>query len=229
MAAVQTEDSTSQDKRRKAHSTLIKLALAAWTVQFKNPDYVKETTMNFLEQKICKETLRASSRELEVRSANFLQLAILLPACKASITNIPSHRKSIGTNEEFWEDVRQLLQAANPSLEKRSFTTTDPSALEYEAASGTLIAINAGSLLKDLERLNDVTAIARNVLTIGDAAQKLAAASHVERQIFKLISTCVRVTARGYDGDAGTSDEEKWQMAVNACKFRDSMWIAELG
>ncbi|KAI9666002.1 MAG: copper transport protein [Bathelium mastoideum] len=192
MAGVQIDDSASQDKRKKAYGSLIRLALAAWTVQFKTPDYVKETTMSFLEQKNCKETLRASSRE-------------------------PDVRKSIGSNNQFWDDLCQFLQAANPSLEKRCFATTDPSAPEYEA-SGALIAINAGTLLKDLERLNDVTAIARNVLTTGEPAQKLAATSHVEERIFKLISTCVRITARGYDGDAGTSDEEKWQMVVNAYK-----------
>ncbi|KAL9071684.1 MAG: hypothetical protein Q9157_005381 [Trypethelium eluteriae] len=193
MAAIQTEDSATADRRKKAYVTLIRLALAAWTVQFKIADYVKEATMTFLEQKNCKETLRASSRELEVR-------------------------KTIGSNEQFWEDTHHLLQAANPSLEKRSFADPNPNALEYGAASGALIAVHAASLVKDLERLNDVTAIARNVLTIGEPAQHLTAAAHVQRQVFKLISTCIRVTARGYDGDAGTSDEEKWQMVVNAYK-----------
>ena len=94
---------------------------------------------------------------------------------------------------------------------KRSFATTDPSSPEYEAASGTLLATHAEGLLKDLDRLNDVMAIARNVLTIGETAQKLAAASHAEKQVFQLIATSVRFTGHGY---------EKWQMVVNACAFR---------
>ena len=70
MAGVSADDSVAQDKRRKAYGPLIRLALAAWTVQLKTPEYVKETVMSFLEQKNCKETLRASSRELDVRLAD---------------------------------------------------------------------------------------------------------------------------------------------------------------
>ena len=71
MADIQAGDPASQEKRKKAYGTLIRLALVAWTVQFKSPDYVKESTMSFLEQKNCKETLRASSRELDVRLVSF--------------------------------------------------------------------------------------------------------------------------------------------------------------
>uniref|UniRef100_A0A494G9T5 Uncharacterized protein n=1 Tax=Solanum lycopersicum TaxID=4081 RepID=A0A494G9T5_SOLLC len=58
----------------------------------------------------------------------------------------------------------------------------------------------------------------RNVLTVGDQAQDLAAEHSVEQEVFKLVNCAVRVTARGYDGDAGTGEEEKWQWIVNAYK-----------
>jgi hypothetical protein len=73
-------------------------------------------------------------------------------------------------------------------------------------------------LLKDLEKLNQIVAIGRNVLTYGEKAQNLAADRLFDKDIFTLINVCVRVTARGYDGEAGTQDEDKWQTVINACR-----------
>jgi len=57
------------------------------------------------------------------------------------------------------------------------------------------------------------------VLTTGDKTQNLAAKSQFDQEVFKLISVCVKVTARGYDGEAGTADEDKWQAVINSCRF----------
>jgi palmitoyltransferase len=89
---------------------------------------------------------------------------------------------------------------------------------QYERLSGPLIASFSASLLRDLERLNQLVAIARNVLTYGEKAQNLAADRLFDKDIFTLINVCVRVTASGYDGEAGTQDEDKWQTVINACK-----------
>ena len=121
---------------------------------------------------------------------------------------------------EIWEDLQNLLRAATVSLQQRSFAPPDPSAPEYEGASGAHIAFNYSSLLKDLERINDLVSIARNALTAGETAQNLAIEALFDHEIFRLINLCVKVTARGYDGDAGTAEEEKWQRVVNACKSR---------
>ena len=110
-----------------------------------------------------------------------------------------------------------LFRAAIPSLERRSFAVWDPSSVDYESTSGALIATNYPGLWKDLERLNDLVSISRNVLTVGERAQDLAAECAFDQEVFRLINCCVRVTARGFDGDAGTGDEEKWQWIVNAC------------
>ena len=66
--------------------------------------------------------------------------------------------------------------------------------------------------------MNDLVAIARNVLVVGERAQDLAAEVALEQDIFRLINCCVRVTARGYDGESGTGDEEKWQWIIATYK-----------
>lgn len=128
------------------------------------------------------------------------------------------HSEELGHSYEFWDDSSSVLKAAIPSLERRSFAPQDPATPEYEDLSGPLIASFSASLLKDLERLNQIVAIARNVLTTGEKAQNLAAERLFDKDIFTLINVCVRVTARGYDGEAGTQDEDKWQSVINACK-----------
>ena len=116
-----------------------------------------------------------------------------------------------------------LFEAAVPSLEKRCFNILDPSSADYETsyevASGTLIARHSDSLILDLQRLIQLTLIATNVLTIGEAAQNQCSDNELDKAVFRLISVCVKVTARGYDGDTGTADEEKWQAVVNICRF----------
>lgn len=128
-------------------------------------------------------------------------------------------RVAIGTDATFWNDMVILFRAAIPSLERRSFAVWDPSSVDYESTSGALIAAHYPGLWKDLERLNDLVSISRNVLTIGERAQDLAAECAFDQEIFRLVNCCVRVTARGFDGDTGTGDEEKWQWIVNACEM----------
>lgn len=127
-------------------------------------------------------------------------------------------REELGLSWEFWDDLAGVLKAAIPSLEKRCFAQPDPAAPEYEGLSGPLIASYSPSLLRDLERLNQLVCIARNVLVHGEKVQNLSAERLFDKDIFNLINICVRVTARGYDGEAGTQDEDKWQGVINACK-----------
>ena len=126
-------------------------------------------------------------------------------------------RYDIGSELTIWEDLQNLFRAGTSSLQQRSFAPLDPQVPEFEGASGAHIAYNCNSLLKDLERLHDLVSIARNILTAGEVAQNLAIEALFDHEIFRLINLCVKVTARGYDGDAGTAEEEKWQRVVNAC------------
>ena len=126
--------------------------------------------------------------------------------------------EELGLSDLFWDDLAGVLKAAVPSLEQRCFAAPDPATPEYEGLSGPLIALHSSNLLKDLERLNQLVSIARNVLVYGEKVQNLSADRLFDKDIFALINVSVRVTARGYDGEAGTQDEDKWQSVINACK-----------
>lgn len=208
--ALETTDEA--ERAIKANSTFVRLALAPYTIHFKVAGRIRDATMDMLDKRVCKETLRTTGQKAEVRyEGKGLEL------CRATSAN-RMLRKAIGTDRRFWDEMAILFRAAIPSLERRSFAVWDPSSVDYESTSSALIASHYPGLWKDLERLNDLVSIARNVLTIGETAQDLAAECAFEQEIFRLINCCVRVTARGYDGDAGTGDEEKWQWIVSAYK-----------
>jgi hypothetical protein len=93
-----------------------------------------------------------------------------------------------------------------------------PNSANYDGSSSNLIAHNYFSLVKDIERLNDMCTIARNLLATTKRAQNLAAEKGFDQRILMLIDTCVRVTARGYDGESNARNEERWQKVVNLYK-----------
>ncbi|KAK8190758.1 hypothetical protein BKA81DRAFT_370404 [Phyllosticta paracitricarpa] len=168
------------------------LILNPWIIHFKSPGYIMPYMMEKLDS-MCKKTLKKTVKDEEVRY-------------------------SIGSSPKIWQTLSELLQSAVPSLETRSFAPPDPAAPEFEGASVTLIASNYSTLMKDLERLIDLVSIGRNSLTIGEDAQELAAKMQFDSEIFKLTSVCVKATARGFDGDAGTQDGTRWQDVINSYK-----------
>jgi palmitoyltransferase len=187
-------DSSEYDTiQARPYLTRLRLALAPYTVHFRNPGYIRDETLRMLERDVVKKTLEDSRKRLELR-------------------------EELGLSWEFWDDLAAVLKAAIPSLEKRCFAQPDPAAPEYEGLSGPLIASYSPSLLRDLERLNQLVCVARNVLVQGERTQNLAAERLFDKDIFNLVNVCVRVTARGYDGEAGTQDEDKWQGVINAYK-----------
>ncbi|CAN9090642.1 unnamed protein product [Alternaria alternata] len=203
MAEGSTNDTESMGESERPESsggiharpylTRLRLALAPYTVHFHNPGYVRDDTLRMLERDVVKKTLEESRKSLELR-------------------------EELGLSWEFWDDLAGVLKAAIPSLERRCFAAPDPAAPEYEGLSGPLIASYSPSLLRDLERLNQLVCIARNVQVHGEKVQNLSADRLFDKDIFALINVCVRVTARGYDGEAGTQDEDKWQGVINAYK-----------
>ena len=80
------------------------------------------------------------------------------------------------------------------------------------------MALNHNTLMGDLERLDDFLTIARNMLATTKRAQNLAGDSQIDQQVVKLVEVCVKVTARGYDGDAGSRNETQWTNVVRLCK-----------
>ena len=84
------------------------------------------------------------------------------------------------------------------------------------------MAMNYATLIKDLERLNDILLIARNILVSVRRAQNLAAESGFDKQVFRLIDLCIRVTARGYDGEVRSRNETQWTNIVHYCESYES-------
>lgn len=120
-------------------------------------------------------------------------------------------------SSDIWQGLTNVLTKAIPVLESQSFAWKSPAA-SYEHSSSNLIAYNYLSLVKDIERLNDLCTIARNLLATTKKAQNLAAETGFDQRILALIDTCVRVTARGFDGETNARNEERWQKVVNLYK-----------
>lgn len=120
-------------------------------------------------------------------------------------------------SRDIWEGLVGVLVQAIPSLERRSLTAEDPNLPGYAGSNSSHIAVNFLPLLRDIDRIYDLCIIARNMLATKQDAQDLAAEAKFDQQILKLIGLCIRIAARGYDGEAGTRVEEKWQRVVNGC------------
>jgi palmitoyltransferase len=127
------------------------------------------------------------------------------------------HSHNLGMSPDIWQGLTNVLTKAIPVLESQSFAWKSPAA-SYEHSSSNLIAYNYLSLVKDIERLNDLCTIARNLLATTKKAQNLAAETGFDQRILALIDTCVRVTARGFDGETNARNEERWQKVVNLYK-----------
>ena len=186
-------DLDDADVAAKAYLTRLRLALAAYAVHLGHAGYVRDDALRRLERDVVSKTLEQTRKSVELR-------------------------EHLGLSIAFWDDLAGVLKAALPSLERRCFAAPDPAAPEYEGLAGPLIASCSPGLLRDLERLNQLVCIARNVLVCGDRVQSLSADRLFDKDVFALINVCVRVTARGYDGEAGTQDEDKWQAVINAYK-----------
>lgn len=128
------------------------------------------------------------------------------------------NRQNLGFSEAIWQGLTDVLTQAIPVLESQSFAWKNPNAANCDGSSSNLIAFNYFSLMKDLERLNDLCTISRNLLATTKRAQNLAAEMGYDQRILTLIDTCVRVTARGFDGETNARNEERWQKVVNLYK-----------
>jgi palmitoyltransferase len=128
------------------------------------------------------------------------------------------YSEELGTYLPVWEELGELIKEAVPSLERRCFNPPNPQDPECDGLSGALISQNYDSLLKDLRIIKDFVEIARNILVAGEKAQNLCAKAGFDKHIFKLINVCVKVAARGYDGEPGHNDQKLFDGVVEACK-----------
>lgn len=124
----------------------------------------------------------------------------------------------MGLSPDIWQGLTDVFTKAIPALESQSFIWKSPPAANYEHSSSNLIAYNYFSLVKDIERLNDLCTIARNLLATTKKAQNMAAENGFDQRVLALVDTCVRVTARGFDGETNARNEERWQKVVNLYK-----------
>jgi len=123
-------------------------------------------------------------------------------------------RQVIGSNPKIWSDYVDVFRLAIPSLEQRTFG--DPALCD--GPSSNAIVANYVSLHKDLQRLENALALARNVLSCGSKVQNLAAQVGFDSEVCVLINLCVKITARGYDGDGPPAEEDSWNNVVASFK-----------
>lgn len=67
--------------------------------------------------------------------------------------------------------------------------------------NSSLILKHYDELVQDLNFLNNLLVISRNMLAIKETAQELCAAVYFDKAVQELIVLCVNVTSKGYDGE----------------------------
>ncbi|KKY20474.1 putative essential cytoplasmic protein [Phaeomoniella chlamydospora] len=127
-------------------------------------------------------------------------------------------RQNLGFSAAIWQGLTDVLIFAIPDLEKKSFSWKNSPESNFNGSCSDLIASNYHGIIKDIERLNDLCTIARNLLATTRKAQNLAAEKGFDQQILRLIHVCVKVTSAGFDGDNTARNEEKWQKVVTLYK-----------
>ena len=113
------------------------------------------------------------------------------------------------------------FRQALPEIERQSCIPMDSTGTRHDNSNAALMVANQADLLKDLERLNDLMTLARNILGT-TVAQTLAAMEKFDQQVLKFIDLCVRVTSRCYDGSASPKVETQWTSIITACKSSNS-------
>ena len=120
----------------------------------------------------------------------------------------------------MWNDLSEVVRAAISSFEARAWAMHLATSPEFDEPSSAAIVRHSATLLQDLQRLDNMLSIARNVLTAGEHVQNLAAQVGFDREVCQLINLCIKITARGYDGDGTNADEDKWQLVINGCELK---------
>jgi palmitoyltransferase len=112
------------------------------------------------------------------------------------------------------------FREALPVLEALCCQPPDVLRNDHETSHAALIFANQDTILKDIERLDIFVLIARNIVSVTNKAQNLAAEALFEQEILKYIELSTRVAARIYDGDANVMAETAFQNIAAACKYK---------
>ena len=133
--------------------------------------------------------------------------------------------KSLGQNAELWGLFCDVFDVAFPVIEQQFFDPEEINPPGNNVQPTTAMALKDTVLLKDLERLNDLLLIIRNVLASTKLAQNLCGDKGFDQHIMKFIDLCVRVTARQYEGEEPGNRTESQLALLNAsCKWIPADW-----
>lgn len=116
-------------------------------------------------------------------------------------------REALSRNVPIWIWLTRIFAAAIPNLTTRSVgplaSLNDPDKGVTPQESTALILKNYQALKDDLQILNKLMHIARNLLvtTEPEVPQDLCAAVHFDQMVYQTIILCVNVTSKGYDGE----------------------------
>lgn len=119
----------------------------------------------------------------------------------------PHYRETLSRNVAIWIWLTRIFAAAIPNLTTRSVgplaSLNDPDKGVTPQESTALIVKNYQGLKDDLQILNKLMHIARNLLvtTEPEVPQDLCAAVHFDQMVYQTIILCVNVTSKGYDGE----------------------------
>ncbi|RMD39677.1 hypothetical protein DV735_g5453, partial [Chaetothyriales sp. CBS 134920] len=131
-------------------------------------------------------------------------------------------RQALGFSPKIWQGLTNCVSKGVDVLEAVCFVTTtrqsgnsanhsSHSAINKNTNGGytsvsDAVARNYLGLVKDIERLNDLCTIARNLLATTRKAQNLAAEMGFDQCVLRVVELCVRVASRGFDGEGGRNE-----------------------
>ena len=127
------------------------------------------------------------------------------------------HRVYLANSGDLWTILTDVFTIGTRVLRMQSF----PDASTYDqhhCSFSNFMASNHGVLIKDIERLNDLLSLSRNMLVSTRIAQEAAASAKFDQKVLEVIDACIRVTARGYDGEPANTTETKWATIIAAYK-----------
>lgn len=114
-------------------------------------------------------------------------------------------RERLAKNVDIWMRLRKIFMLAVRTLEKNSVRDpyADPglNGVNDVPENSTLILRHYDELVQDLQFLNSLLVISRNMLAIKEIAQELCASALVDKAVHEVMMLCVSVTSKGYDGE----------------------------
>lgn len=123
-------------------------------------------------------------------------------------------REALSKNVSIWMYLCKIFASAIPTLSKRS---VGPSALDKDMdtrESTSLILKNYVLLKEDLQLLNKLMHIARNLLVTSEpeVPQDICTAVQFDQMVYQTITLCVNVTSKGCDAE-GLDDVSKLRLS----------------